>query len=175
MGRQRRGGELSDSVYHAFRSLLTSVIQPDDAQRELMCRTASHLISSPNPAQLEMRILANHGADKRFAFLRGRWSRVWRTEKERARQHQAEEAKKIQSQMALMPLGGLAGYGDSDTDGEESTDKPIKEPGDAVDTPACTQDDHSSEDAVKEARRARAKEWSARRRGEQSESQSERT
>ncbi|KIL63732.1 hypothetical protein M378DRAFT_186945 [Amanita muscaria Koide BX008] len=55
--------------------------EPDDAQKELMRRTAVHLHSSPNPAQLEMRILANHGADKRFAFLRGRWSHAWRLAK----------------------------------------------------------------------------------------------
>ncbi|KAI9463814.1 hypothetical protein HD554DRAFT_1292774 [Boletus coccyginus] len=89
-----------------------------DEERELIRRTASHIISSPNPAQLEMRILANHGIDKRFAFLRGRWSRVWRTEKERVKQHQAEETKKVQLPTALTSFGGLAGYGDSDTDGE---------------------------------------------------------
>jgi hypothetical protein len=146
--------------------------EPDEAQRELIRRTASHIILSPNPAQLEMRILANHGTDKRFAFLRGRWSRVWRTEKERTKQRQAEEAKKIQPPMAPMSLGGLASYGDSDTDSEESTDKPTEEPEEATDTPS-TQDVYSSEYIVKEARRARAREWSARRRAEPSSPQSE--
>ncbi|KIM61014.1 hypothetical protein SCLCIDRAFT_919647 [Scleroderma citrinum Foug A] len=37
-------------------------------------------------AQLEMRIMANHGADKRFAFLRGRWSPTWNAAKDAARQ-----------------------------------------------------------------------------------------
>ncbi|KAI6103754.1 hypothetical protein EDD16DRAFT_1582823, partial [Pisolithus croceorrhizus] len=60
--------------------------EPDETQKELLRRTAVHIISSPNPAQLEMRILANHGADKRFAFLRGRWSRKWKVAKELARQ-----------------------------------------------------------------------------------------
>lgn len=115
-----------------------------------------------------MRILANHGTDKRFAFLRGRWSRVWRTEKERAKQHQAEEAKKITLPTPPASLEGLAGYGDSDTDGEASADKPTDEPKDVTDTSNST-DGHSSEDVLKEARRARAKEWSARRRAEQSE------
>jgi hypothetical protein len=155
-----------------FWYLLISAVQPDEAQRELIRRTASHIILSPNPAQLEMRILANHGTDKRFAFLRGRWSRVWRTEKERTKQRQAEEAKKIQPPMAPMSLGGLASYGDSDTDSEESTDKPTEEPEEATDTPS-TQDVYSSEYIVKEARRARAREWSARRRAEPSSPQSE--
>jgi hypothetical protein len=57
--------------------ILTRFTQPDDAQRELMYRTARHLAASDNPAQLEMRILANHGADRRFCFLRGHWPEVW--------------------------------------------------------------------------------------------------
>lgn len=118
-----------------------------------------------------MRILANYGTDKRFAFLRGRWSQVWRTEKERAKQCHAEEVKKIQPPTALTSLGGLTSYGDSDTDGEEPEDKSTEEPEDATDAP-CAQDGHSNEDDIKEARRARAREWSARRRAEQS-SQSE--
>ena len=130
-----------------------------------MRKTASHIISSPNPAQLEMRILANYGTDKRFAFLRGRWSRVWKTEKERARQHQVEEAKKLHKPTDLTSLG-LARYGDSDTDDNESADKSEEEPRDAAYS-------NANADAVKEARRARAKEWSARRRAERSESQSE--
>ncbi|KAG9312463.1 hypothetical protein JVU11DRAFT_6847 [Chiua virens] len=143
--------------------------EPDDTQRELICRTASHIISSPNPAQLEMRILANYSTDKRFAFLRGRWSRVWRIEKERAKQRLAEEAQKTQSPPVSTPLGGLAGYGDSDSDGGSKGDNPTEEPEDARGAPP-TQGQHSNEDEdeVKEARRARAREWSARRRAEQS-------
>ncbi|KAI9569304.1 hypothetical protein HD554DRAFT_603053 [Boletus coccyginus] len=46
--------------------------------------TASHIISSPNHAQLEMRILANYyGTDKTFAFLRGRCSRVLENNRKR--------------------------------------------------------------------------------------------
>lgn len=48
----------------------------DETQKEFLRRTTVHIISPPNPAQLEMRILANHGPDKRFAFLRGRLLRV---------------------------------------------------------------------------------------------------
>lgn len=69
-----------------------------------MQRTARHIQSSPNPAQLEMRILANHGADDRFAFLRGRWSRCWKTLTDQA---QTEVLKRDEP----AGLGGLAGYG----------------------------------------------------------------
>ena len=43
--------------------------QPDEVQKELLRQTAVHIVSSLNPAQLEMRILENHNADKRFAFF----------------------------------------------------------------------------------------------------------
>jgi len=80
--------------------------EPDGAQVELMKRTAVHLHSSPNPAQLEMRILANHGADKRFAFLRGRWSRAWRTTKERARQEKIARSAQLTQASQGVGLGG---------------------------------------------------------------------
>ncbi|KIK36202.1 hypothetical protein CY34DRAFT_533995 [Suillus luteus UH-Slu-Lm8-n1] len=93
--------------------------EPDDIQSELMKRTALHLISSPNPAQLEMRILANHGADKRFAFLRGRWSRTWRTTKERLRQEKINQSAQSLRASRNVVLGGLAAYGDSDDEGSK--------------------------------------------------------
>ena len=86
--------------------------QPDKVQKDLMQRTALHIQSSPNPAQLEMRILANHGGDHRFAFLRGRWPRYWRAMADHARTEILKRDKPA-------GLGGLAGYGsgdDSDVD-----------------------------------------------------------
>ncbi|KIJ19597.1 hypothetical protein PAXINDRAFT_69391 [Paxillus involutus ATCC 200175] len=135
--------------------------EPDETQRDLIRRTASHVISSPNPAQLEMRILANHGVDKRFAFLRGRWSRAWRMEKERVRQQKAEEE---EAKETKTPLGGLVAYGDSDAGSEESVDKTGAEETAGA---SSLQEDPDDEEALKEARRARAREWAARRRAEQ--------
>lgn len=67
-----------------------------------MHRTATHLLTSPNAAQLEMRILANHGADKRFAFLRGRWSRAWQITKARIKLGmEAEKARSDQGNMVI--------------------------------------------------------------------------
>jgi len=83
------------------------VKQPDKDQKDLMQRTALHIQSSPNPAQLEMRILANHGADRRFAFLRGRWSSCWKAMTDHAR-------KESQKRDEPAGLGGLAGYGSDD-------------------------------------------------------------
>ncbi|KAI0739362.1 hypothetical protein C8Q80DRAFT_1111378, partial [Daedaleopsis nitida] len=170
--------------------------EPDDGQHELMRRTASHIFTSPNPAQLEMRILANHGADTRFAFLRGRWSRAWRLAKAKARLESDTEKKRKEDeakQSASGGMGGLAGYGDSDEeeDGEaedqdaEEGDKGVDardaesgtevrenvagampsngEEGPAEVSATMTPD----EDALKAARRARAREWAEKRRAAQ--------
>lgn len=155
-------------------------MKPDDSQKELMRRTASHILTSPNSAQLEMRILANHGADRRFAFLRGRWSRAWRLAKTHARMEmQKERQEKEQANSAPALLGGLAGYGDSDEESalEEhagpdnlTTDVAVAPTDrteyntagpDDVEVPAPTS---GTDDAAKEARRARAREWAAKRR-----------
>ncbi|KAI0325765.1 hypothetical protein GY45DRAFT_1329876 [Cubamyces sp. BRFM 1775] len=146
--------------------------EPDDAQKELMRRTASHVLASPNAAQLEMRILANHGTDPRFAFLRGRWSRAWRLAKTKVRVELEEERsrelkKKTEVASGGRPgIGALAGYGDSDED--EDQDEPTRE--DAQDVQATTDETKGapssdvSDDAVKAARRARAREWAEKRR-----------
>ncbi|KAF9222246.1 hypothetical protein BS17DRAFT_809588 [Gyrodon lividus] len=164
------GGSDEEVLYHTLSKcflslLLTEVIQPDEAQRELICRTASHIISSPNAAQLEMRILANHGADKRFAFLRGRWSRAWRMEKERARQQKAEKEEAKEAKPT--PLGGLVGYGDSDTGSEESVVEAGAEEVTDGSNLQLQQGGPGNEDRLKEARRERARKWAARRRAEQ--------
>ncbi|KIP02096.1 hypothetical protein PHLGIDRAFT_96364 [Phlebiopsis gigantea 11061_1 CR5-6] len=149
--------------------------EPDDDQKELMRRTAQHILSSPNPAQLEMRILANHGADKRFAFLRGRWSRAWKTAKGRVRLEQDEKHRKTGRDMIGAGLGGLSGYGDSEDDSDADDDpgggeglNDVKDQEqhsvhiDHANSGTTTQDD-----AVKEARRARAREWAEKRRARQ--------
>ena len=146
-------------------------VKPDDTQREFMRRTASHILSSPNPAQLEMRILANHGADPRFAFLRGRWSRAWRLAKGKVRLEQEEEKKRrMEAAKKQNSIGGLAGYGDSDEEsgsGGEGRDE-VREPaladGGTVGGGQSTDHPPEADDEVKAARRARAREWAEKRR-----------
>lgn len=70
---RREGAVVDDSDVWGGRN---EKVCGDETQKEFLRRTTVHIISSPNPAQLEMRILANHGPDKRFAFLRGRLLRV---------------------------------------------------------------------------------------------------
>lgn len=93
--------------------------EPDQTQKEVMRRTASHILASPNPAQLEMRILAHHGSDKRFAFLRGRWKRVWNSLK-----GNMEVERKINEKQETVGLDALADYEDSSCESEgEKNDK----------------------------------------------------
>ena len=125
---------------------------PDDTQTELMRRTAAHILAAQNSAQLEMRILANHGADKRFAFLRGRWKNTWLAIKARIR-----ESQKAPEPPTAPSALGLGDYGDSD---EESDDATNSETYKGV---VLAED---AETLLKEARRARAREWTAKRRSE---------
>ena len=107
-----------------------------------------------------MRILANHGSDKRFAFLRGRWRKAWDDLKDKARIEEQERSETI------IGLGTLADYsdsagesGDEERCDEESTSfrAPI-----APDIPAVQS--REAEEMAKEARRTRAREWSEQRR-----------
>ena len=122
-----------------------------------------------------MRILANHGADPRFAFLRGRWARAWRLTKGKLRLEQEAEKRKAAEAVERagsnggLAMGGLAGYGDSDDDEQGGEgDEQVAEAAEGAKgqagspPPEPAQDD----DALKAARRARAKEWAERRRAE---------
>lgn len=142
---------------------------------ELMRRTASHVVRATNDAQLRARILAHHGADPRFAFLRGRWGRAWaRAQAEAHRDVLAE--REAQSSGAL---GGLTGYGSGSED-EDDDDAVDEGGGGGVTEPATVlreashvqspqQAAQSDEQelalrAAQEARRAKAREWAERRR-----------
>jgi hypothetical protein len=122
----------------------------------LMQRTAAHLASSDNRAQLEMRILANHGADSRMAFLRGRWSRTWSMMCAIAKR---ELEKKQKPALGLASISAYADSdGGSDEEGTSNAERNVKQEG--------TTKDILDDEAIKEARRARAREWSAKRRDE---------
>ena len=141
-----------------------------------MKKTAQHVLSAPNAAQLELRILANHGADKRFAFLKGRWSQTWKRIKTAAQKGKEQPA------TPNTMLGGLAAYSDSDSDSDQADDG-VREGGAGADVVATKADDSSNDhildassdpppppaldadEAKKRARRAaKAKEWAEQRR-----------
>ncbi|KAN0136960.1 hypothetical protein V8E53_005401 [Lactarius tabidus] len=141
--------------------------EPDAAQTELMKRTAEHVVRATNDAQLRARILAHHGADARFAFLRGRWGRAW------ARAQMDVRREVLVEREAQGGLGGLTGYGS----GSESESEAEHSGGDEDDAGAGGSEDSvqvaiaqtAEEPAVlttQEARRAKAREWAQKRRAE---------
>ena len=144
---------------------------------ELMRRTAAHISRANNDAQLRARILAHHGADVRFAFLRGRWSRAWALAQAEANRAEREKAQSAGA------LGGLTGYGsgseddaedDNDSDGavdgtsDNVTERTQVLEGSAEDGQATREFEAQSEEdalrAAQEARRAKAREWTEKRR-----------
>jgi hypothetical protein len=147
---------------------------PDETQIELMRRTASHVVRATNDAQLRARILAHHGADPRFAFLRGRWARAWVRAQADARREVFAE-REVQNAGAL---GGLTGYGSgSGSESEDGTGGGASEEEgtehalpvrmgavqDARDE-AVRGEAEPTVRAVQEARRAKAREWAEKRR-----------
>lgn len=168
-------------------------LQPPEPQKQIMQRTATHILTSPNPSQLEMRILANHGADPRFAFLKGRWKRTWEVMKAGVKKEMAEKERKEKEAKEGKGkwLGGLMAYDDSDEEGDSDVEKEKKDDGekqgqpsevsmnadggddtaktgaDAVPREVAKEDKvavAADEEARREARRARAKEWAEKRR-----------
>jgi hypothetical protein len=145
-------------------------VQPDMAQQTLMARTAAHLFSSPNSAQLELRILANHGANPRFAFLRGRWAHAWTKAKLNANAEKtARERKDTTGERtnSAAVLSGLLTYGESDSESEhEHKEDDLMVAEDSANEAARPMDPPSVDvgEAAQAARRARAKEWAAKRR-----------
>jgi hypothetical protein len=145
---------------------------------DLMRRTAAHTVRANNDAQLRARILAHHGADVRFAFLRGRWSHAWALAQAQANRAVLEEQEKVQS---AGTLGGLTGYGSgSEDDAEDGDDDDDAVDGSSDNVTERTQvlegaaedgqaiQEAQSEEvalrAAQEARRAKAREWAEKRR-----------
>jgi hypothetical protein len=153
---------------------------------DLMRRTAAHTVRAANDAQLRARILAHHGADVRFAFLRGRWSHAWALAQAEANRAVLEEREKVQSAGAL---GGLTGYGsgsgsedDADDNGgggggggdalddnsdnvtETERTRVLEEAAEDGQTTQEVQSEEAQLRAAQEARRAKAREWAENRR-----------
>ncbi|GAA5979923.1 hypothetical protein JCM10908_001466 [Rhodotorula pacifica] len=135
--RERRVRERmrQDGEREGFEGAETEGDEPPTEIQHLMSRLLSTLARSANPSLLELRILANHGSDPRFAsFLKreGRWRGWWEDfragkkggkggQEEKDGEGKDEEAKEEEAKGGL---GGLAGYGsDSDSEAESGGDK----------------------------------------------------
>ncbi|GAA5974070.1 hypothetical protein JCM11641_008245 [Rhodosporidiobolus odoratus] len=106
--------------------------KPSAEQLALMQRLHRTLQTSPNPSLLELRILANHGSDPRFRFLRckgqgqgeekngGKLSEVW--ERIRRGEDPLGREKEVEKETAMGGggLGGLLAYGSSDEEEDEA-------------------------------------------------------
>ncbi|ORX36786.1 hypothetical protein BD324DRAFT_468360 [Kockovaella imperatae] len=108
---------------------------PPDPILTLMSHTAMSLSKSPNPSLLEMRILANHSTDERFAFLRGRWKDIWvRIKDEVRRQRRVEPGLKEKEERNVgMLVGGYESdepedEAEEDEEEEEQMDRESREP-----------------------------------------------
>jgi hypothetical protein len=151
-------------IIYIYSLVLSLSHQPDEQQVELIRRTAAHVVRATNDAQLRARILAHHGADPRFAFLRGRWSRAWaRVQVEAHREMLAE-----QEAQNAGALGGLTGYGSASASENEAEDHDSGG-GDVTEhVQALEEAQGVSEElalrVAQEARRAKAREWAEKRR-----------
>lgn len=96
-----------------------------------------------------MRILANHGIDKRFAFLRGRWKNAWSEIK--------RDLGKASAKEASMSTGLVTYDDDSEEDGAGLKTEPLTPK--SKNLTVTTIDDAQ----IKAERRARVKEWSLKR------------
>lgn len=132
---------------------------------DLMKRTARAMRAAGNPKVLEMKILANHGSDGRFAFLsskaKGRAREVWQ---KLLNGVEDVEDRKERKGSTGMGMGQLAGYG-SESDGGDDNDNEGEEVQRQQSPKALG--DEESEARKREARLQRAREWSKRRREEE--------
>ncbi|KAI0298334.1 hypothetical protein B0F90DRAFT_1810905 [Multifurca ochricompacta] len=124
--------------------------EPDEAQIELMRRTATYVTRATNSAQLRARILAHHGADPRIA--------AWARAQADARREILVEREEAQAQ-SVGALGGLTGYGsasesENEDDGENISGQEAQK----------AEAEEVAERAAQEARRAKAREWAEKRR-----------
>lgn len=145
---------------------------------DLMRRTAAHTVRAANDAQLRARILAHHGADVRFAFLRGRWSHAWALAQAEANRAVLGEREKAQGAGALGVLTGYGSGSEDDDDAEDDNSEAVESSTDnvtertqvlegAAEDGQATQDAQLEEAvlrAAQEARRAKAREWAEKRR-----------
>lgn len=117
-----------------------------------MLHTAKSMYAAPNPKSLEMRILANHATDKRFAFLRnGRWTGEWEKVKRGVRVEMGLE----KAEGAVVLLGGYGSDSEEESEdgkGEEEGGKEPASPPPPPPSPPPDEFDMPDPDAVDEVK-----------------------
>ncbi|SGY30222.1 BQ5605_C002g01130 [Microbotryum silenes-dioicae] len=158
--------------------------EPSETQLALMKKLHTTLSNAADPSLLEIRIMANHGRDPRFDFLRkeGKWSDVW--ERIKKGEPVGEEARRNDEENVGNGSGnglglGLNGYGsdseeeEGDTATAEEEDK-LREAANEtpIPTPSTEEDKDEQERRAKKAEKI--KEW-ARKRKEAREKEADKT
>ncbi|CBQ70874.1 conserved hypothetical protein [Sporisorium reilianum SRZ2] len=124
------------------------------AQFDLMQRTARAVASSSNASLLELKILANHGADARFAFLRNdagmqQWSAVWEALKTSKGEMGYDAALNMCDDGGVKPSSGAGGalvaYDDSDSDSQSDPQPEPKVAEATQPSPQAASKTHSTE------------------------------
>ncbi|KIS66089.1 uncharacterized protein UMAG_05830 [Mycosarcoma maydis] len=136
-------------------------------QFELMQKTARVVTSSSNASLLEMKILANHGGDGRFDFLRKewnqRWGGIWEVLKASKGEMGYDAALRIpngktNTPPALQP--GLVAYDDSDGEAQESDQAETNESNQKAEQTSVKRAETATLKKQKQTERlARAKKW----------------
>lgn len=148
----------------------------EKSQFDLMAKTARILSTSSNPAMLELKILANHGGDARFGFLRkdqdSRWNGVWEALKKCKGELGYEDALQLVQPNKTVEDnakdknkqggGGLVAYEDSESESEPQLEAPSEEK--TLIKPSENQEGEEDNEAKlkkqkQTERLARAKEW----------------
>ena len=134
-----------------------------------MTKLAGTLAASPDPNLLELRILANHGSDPRFAFLRkgGKWANHWADL--RAPKPPPPLAAVERSEPVGGGLGLVAYESDADDESDGKAERPVEVLSPTNDTGKCVVDEavanefDEAERARKEAKAEKARAWAAKR------------
>ncbi|KAI5478575.1 hypothetical protein MNV49_004834 [Pseudohyphozyma bogoriensis] len=106
---------------------------PTETQLAMMFKLHSTLRSADNPALLEIRILANHGSDAKFGFMRkgGKFNSIWEDIRSGKRKEAAATPPSPPPDQSPAQNGGLVGYeSDSQDEAEEKAkeESPREEP-----------------------------------------------
>ncbi|KAL8281533.1 hypothetical protein RQP46_006217 [Phenoliferia psychrophenolica] len=165
IGRQKKRRKMDEGREERLRALKDKeeaervADEPDATQLAMMQKLHLTLLASPSPSVLEIRILANHGADPRFSFLRkgGKWREIW--EDIRAPKKPAPVAI-VEASTSL-----VAAYGSDSDDDDDSADEAAPVPELAAVEPSPAPIDEGDEEArrKREEKAEKAREWAAKR------------
>lgn len=160
------GASTSNSIASSRTSLQSSTAPLSESQFSLMVRTADAVRNSPRPAQLELKIMANHRQDEHFEFLRSSslnhsiWTKL--RQGERLRWCDVDPQRTQEKHTMQQSVSTLLGVYDS-----ESEDEEVEQNVQVKNESPLVLGEHNDQGVVKEGQRAtisRARAWAEQRR-----------